>query len=115
MNTPTSPSANLAVACMLAQLLERLERSTGPIGAEQYRSVALHLVDEFNDVEPDDAFSALLDAYPAAAQLYENVNYRHAGLCRSPLDFALRAELSAKEVIDRVMRRAGEDRTHGQG
>ena len=59
-------------------------------------------------------FSALLDAYPAAAELYENVNYRHAGLCRSPLDFALRAELTAKEIIDRAMRRANEDRAHGQ-
>jgi hypothetical protein len=115
MNTSASSGADLTVTCMLAQLLERLERSSDPVGAEQYRSVALHLVDEFKDATADDALWALLDAYPAAAQLYENVNYRHAGLCRSPLDFALRAELSAKEVIDRVMRRAGEDRTHGKG
>jgi len=99
---------------MLAQLLERLERSTDPVAAEQYRSVVLHLVDEFKDVPADGAFSALLDAYPAAAELYENVNYRYAGLCRSPLDFALGAEMRAKEVIDRVMRRAKKDPTHGQ-
>jgi len=114
MNTtrPTLSGANLTVTCMLAQLLERLERSTGPVGADQYRSVVLHLVDEFKDLPADGAFSALLDEYPAAAELYENVNYRHAGLCRSPLDFALGAEIRAKEVIDRVMRRAKEDPTH---
>jgi hypothetical protein len=107
MNTtkPMPSRANLSVATLLAQLLERLERSTVPVGAEQYRSVVLHLVDEFDDVGADSALPALLDAHPAAAELYENLNYQHAGLCRSPLDLALKAEISARQVIERARRR----------
>ena len=112
---PISSGADLTVTLLLAQLLERLERSADPVGAAQYRSVVLHLADELNDAPSNGAFSALLDAHPAAAELYENLNYRHAGLCRSPLDSALKAELQAKDVIDRLMRRAKEDPIHGQG
>jgi hypothetical protein len=101
----TKPAADLVVIHTLAQLLERLERSAVPVGAEQYRSVVLHLVDQFDEVESDDRLRALLDAHPAAAELYENLNYRHAGLCRSPLDAALSAEIQARAAIDRAMRR----------
>jgi hypothetical protein len=112
---PISSGGDLTVTYLLAQLLERLERSSEPVGAEQYRSVVLHLVDELNDAPSDGSFSALLDAFPATAQVYENLNYRHAGLCRSPLEPALSAELRAREAIERVMRRAKEDPIHGQG
>lgn len=117
MNAPqqTSSATDLTVTFLLAQLLERLERSTEPVGAEQYRSVVLHLVEEFSDAPSDSDFSALLDAYPSAAELYENLNYRYAGLCRSPLEAALKAELQARQAIDRAMRRTKEDPTHGQG
>lgn len=106
MNTThTKPSTTrLTVTHVLAELLERLERSGGPVGAEQYRSVALHLVDELHNVQSDTALHALLDRYPAAAEVYENVNYLYAGLCRSPLDQALGAEQQARQVIERVMR-----------
>jgi hypothetical protein len=114
--TPSPPSgADLSVTFLLAQLLQRLERSTDPIGPEQYRSVVLHLVDELDDAPSDGSLAPLLDAFPAAAELYENLNYRHAGLCRSPLSAALDAELRAREVIERVMRRAKKDPIHGQG
>ena len=102
---PKPSTANLSVAFMLAQLLERLERSAVPVGAEQYRSVVTHLRDEFEQVEGAPRFSALLDAHPAAAELYENLHYAHAGLCRSPLEASLNAELRAREAIDRAMRR----------
>jgi len=103
-NTP-APKTDLAVTRVLAQLLERLEHSAVPVGAEQYRSVVMHLVDEFRDVEPGTGLGQLLDAYPAAAEVYENLNYQHAGLCRSGLDASLAAEISAREAIARVMRR----------
>lgn len=92
---------------VLAELLERLERSGEPVGAEQYRSVALHLVDELHNVQSDTALHALLDRYPAAAEMYENVNYQYAGLCRSPLDRALGAEQQARQVMERAMRQPG--------
>ena len=94
--------ARLAVAVLLSQLLERLDRSPEPVGAEQYLSVVRHLKDEFDELGAENALSALLDAYPSAAELYENLNYQHAGLCRSPLEPALVAELQARRLIERV-------------
>ena len=99
---PVSPKARLAVAHLLAQLLQRLERSPQPVAAGQYRSVVRHLAEEFEDLHSHQGLSALLDAYPAAAELYENLNYGHAGLCRSPLDLALSAELQARQLISRL-------------
>jgi hypothetical protein len=104
VNPTQRAPADLAVTHLLAQLLERLERSAQPVGAEQYRSVARHLAEAFDDIADSDGLSALLDAYPAAAQLYENLNYRHAGLCRSPLEAAIDAELRARRAIDRARR-----------
>jgi len=102
-HTTQSP-ARLAVAVLLSQLLERLDRSAVPVGAEQYRSVVRHLQEEFEELGAEDSLSALLDAYPSAAELYENLNYRHAGLCRSPLEQSLDAELRARQVIERARR-----------
>ena len=119
---PNARKTDLTVTHVLAELLERLERSAVPVGAEQYRSVVQHLVSELGEVEPGTALGALLDSHPAAAELYENVYYQHAGLCRSALDASLAAERQAKEVLDRAMRRAmdrsnpppKEDPTHGK-
>jgi 2-methylisocitrate lyase-like PEP mutase family enzyme len=107
MNATNAPvhKNHLAVTHVLAQLLERLDRSAVPVGAEQYRSVVMHLADELRDVEPSAQLGQLLDAYPAAAELYENLNYQHAGLCRSGLEASLPAELAAKKAIERAMRR----------
>ena len=99
-----SSKADLTVIHMLAGLLERLERSRVPVGPDQYRSVVTHLVDEFDDVASDARLSALLDTHPAAAELYENLHYEHAGLCRSSLDLSMAAELAARSAIARAMR-----------
>ena len=98
-----SPKNSLTVTHVLAELLERLERSTQPVAAGQYRSVVLHLIDEFAEVESSLDLRALLDTHPAASELYENVNYRHAGLCRTALDAATAAESEARQAISRVM------------
>ena len=120
MNTTRNPSpkTDLAVTHVLAQLLEKLEHSPVPVGAEQYRSVVEHLVHEFEDVEQGADLGRLLDAYPAASEVYENLNYQLAGLCRSALDASLAAEVSARETIARAMRSAepnNTDKTHGEG
>jgi hypothetical protein len=104
-NTPANSPAHrtdLAVAHVLAQLLEKLENSAVPVGAEQYRSVVMHLVEEFRDVDSGAELGNLLDSYPAAAQVYENLNYQHAGLCRSALDASLASERAARKAIDRA-------------
>jgi len=118
MNTTHNPSprTGLAVAQVLAQLLERLEHSAVPVGAAQYRSVVEHPVQEFSDVEPGADLGRLLDAYPAASEVYENLNYQHAGLCRSALDASLAAEVGARQAIARAMRSAepNKDKKHGE-
>lgn len=94
--------ANLTIVFTLARLLERLEQSTVPVGPDQYRSVVSHLTEELGKVRMDDMLQALLGAHPAAAELYENMNYQYAGLCRSPLEQSLEAEIGAKQLIARV-------------
>jgi hypothetical protein len=91
---------HLRVVLTLSHVLQQLEWSTVPVGADQYRSVVSHLSEELGTLPTDADLQAVLDAYPATAELYENLNYRHAGLCRSPLDDSLAAEIKAKEAID---------------
>lgn len=90
-------------AALMAQLLERLERGGHP-DAGQYLMVAGRLAEELGRVTDAGALDTLLRAHPAAAQVYENLNYQHAGLCRSPLDASLAAEQRAREAIARAMR-----------
>ncbi|MDI1273720.1 hypothetical protein [Polaromonas sp.] len=111
--TPSS-SASLTVTHVLAELLERLERSVEPVGPEQYLSVVNHLVEAFGDAPPGIELGALLDTHPAAAELYENVNYQYAGLCRSPLESSLSAEQQARQVIERAMRSSNKGTPYGQ-
>ena len=96
-------SANLG---LLAQLFERLDRSPRAPDGAQYRDVALRLAKEIGQTDDADAVQALLALSPAAAELYENMHYAHAGLCRSSLDAALAAEQSARAAIDAARRRA---------
>jgi len=44
--------------------------------------------------------------------VYENLNYQHAGLCRSALDASLAAELAARKAIERAMHGAGPEAAH---
>ena len=96
----------LRVVVTLAQLLERLEGegSVQAIGATQYRSVALHLVEELGRVESDDALDVVLRTFPSAAELYENLHYDQAGLCRSSLELSLNTEMQARAAIARAAR-----------
>lgn len=102
-NSSVSLKNDLTVTHVLAELLERLEHSKVPVDAGQYRSVVEHLVKELSDVETGSALRALLDTHPAASELYENINYQHAGLCRSELDVSLAAEQQAKKAITHAM------------
>ena len=89
---------------MLASLLERLEHSAVPVGPDQYRSIVSHLRAELADVSGDGDLSLLLARFPATAELYENLHYEHAGLCRSELEAATRAELAAQRAIAQARR-----------
>lgn len=117
-NTPRAQTSlaknSLTVTHVLAQLLERLEHSPVPVDPVQYRSIVTHLVNEFGDVSPGEALRTLLDSHPAAAEVYENLNYAVAGLCRSPLDISLAAERLAKEAIKSAMRKSTEGPANGK-
>ncbi len=95
----------LRVAVMLSQLLAHLEVKGQPGGADQYRSVVRHLVEELDRLADDDALPLLLSTFPATAELYENQHYHLAGLCRSPMDLALSAELRARDALRRIAAR----------
>lgn len=91
----------------LARLLERIESASVPaIGAEQYRAlvqrIGVLLADESL---PAAARDAVLGAFPASAELYENLTYDCAGLSRSPLDRAVAAEMQASALLHRLARR----------
>ena len=92
----------LGTLLILAQLLERLERSSAPVGADQYRSVVRNLARELDTVERDESFKQLLTVFPAMSELYENLQYDQAGLCRSQLDASLEAEIEANAVLARA-------------
>lgn len=93
---------------MLARMIERLDRSAEPVDAQQYRGVVEHLSEVLRAMPHDAALEAVLDASPATSELYENLNYEFAGLCRSPLEPALEAELAARAAIDAARRSAAQ-------
>lgn len=97
----TTASKNLVT---LARMLERLDRSAEAVDPQQYLGVVEHLSDVLRTVPHDAALDAVLEASPATAELYENLQYQYAGLCRSPLEAALNAELAARAAIDAARR-----------
>ena len=89
-------------AVTLAELLQRVEASTTTIGPAQYRALVLHLGQLLDQLPPGDGLQQLLATFPAAAEVYENLHYGHAGLCRAPLEQSLNSELSARQLIERA-------------
>jgi len=104
----TTASKNLV---MLARVLERLDRSSEAVDPQQYRGVVEHLSEVLRTAPQDAGLDALLEASPATAELYENLQYQHAGLCRSPLEQALNAELAARSAIDAARRSAAQPKS----
>ena len=89
----------LAAMGMLLERLERLPRTAAP---SQYRDVVMQVQRLLGEAEPGAAFDALLAGLPATAELYENMNYAYAGLCRSPPEAALSAEVAARLAIAKI-------------
>ena len=100
MTTPLTTHRNLVT---LVQVLRKLEHSRVPVDPEQYRTLVAHITAELQSHPKDAGLEALLSAVPELAELYENLNYPHAGLCRSPLDASVRAEQAALDAISGAM------------
>ncbi len=100
MKTAQALTPNLV---LLAQLLQRLDQSREAVDGAQYRLVATRLASELEQADHE-SVQTLLGLSPSAAELYENIQYAHAGLCRSPLDAALAAEAAARQAITTAQR-----------
>ena len=105
--TSVSLPARLHSLASLALLLERLERQPLRASAAQYRDVVRQIAQLLAATEPDAHLDALLNVAPATASIYENLRYAHAGLCRTPLDAALAAEVAARDAIAQARRGTG--------
>ena len=87
-----------------ATLLERLERQPRSASPEQYRSIVRQVTALLEQAAGDTSLPLLLNALPATSELYENLHYASAGLCRAPLPQAVDAEVGAQSIIDRARR-----------
>ena len=94
----TGQPADLSVPIALAQLLEHLERRPRGAHPAQYQAVAMRLVETLSQFDRD-TLEPLLRASTATAEIYENLHYAQAGLCRADLDSAMKAEIIAKADI----------------
>lgn len=99
----TVPSELLSLG-RLAHLLQALEGQGRAADPHQYQLLVQKLTAELHEHQGHEALPALLDHFPAAAEVYENLQYGHAGLCRVPLEVSLSSELAARELLGRVRR-----------
>lgn len=114
MPTPAPAMPSLAITLVLAEMLEKLDNRGVRVDPDQYRLVVDRLAEALRHMPPGEGLSALLDTHPAAVALYENLHYQHAGLCRSPLDAALAAEMAAKQALAKARHHPKEGTLHGK-
>ncbi|CAM4008425.1 hypothetical protein [Roseateles saccharophilus] len=86
----------------LAQLLQALDGQGAAADAHQYRLLVQKIGAELQAHQGHEALTLLLDHFPASAEIYENLQYAHAGLCRAPLEASLSSELAARDLLSRV-------------
>jgi|ERR1035441_9557512 hypothetical protein len=108
MNAPRLESlqTRLESVIALSRLLERVEASSAPVGADQYQALIRQLKVALSVPIPGPALDAILGAHRATAELYENMNYEMSGLSRSPLDRSVATEMLASQAIERASRSA---------
>jgi hypothetical protein len=99
-----STTARLQAVIALAGILERIERGSAPVDADQYQAVVDRLKDALSVELPEEALQVVLGAYPSAAGVYENMHYAQSGLARSSLERSIASEMLAAEALSRVAR-----------
>ncbi len=100
-----SLKSRLETVIALARLLERVEASGVAVDADQYRWLVRQLALALSQNLPEDALQAVLGAHPAAADLYENLNYEQSGLSRSSLERSVGSEMLASQVLAKAARK----------
>lgn len=98
-STRDSARGHVQTVMTLAHLLERVERGHATVGADQYRMLVTQLKAALAQPLPGDALDAVLGAYPAAAELYENMHYDVSGLSRTALERSVATELQAARLL----------------
>lgn len=98
--------AELLSLVRLAQLLQALEGQGRAADPHQYQLLVQKLSAELHEHQGHEVLAGLLDHFPAAAEVYENLQYGHAGLVRAPLEMSLSSELAAREVLGRMKRKS---------
>jgi hypothetical protein len=96
----------LETVIALARLLERVERTPSGASADQYRALVLQLQAALDEGLPTDALNAVLSAYPAAGEVYENMHYAQSGLSRSSLDRSVASEMAASQLLAKLAARS---------
>jgi len=103
MSAPdTRYKTRLETVIALARLLERVERAPSSASPDQYRALVLQLQGALDEGLPTDALNAVLSAYPAAGEVYENMHYAQSGLSRAALDASVASEMQASQLIAKV-------------
>ena len=102
--TLTLPTELLSLA-RLAQLLQALEGQGRAADPHQYQLLVQKLGAELREHQGHELLASLLDHFPAAAEVYENLQYAHAGLVRAPLEVSLSSELAARELLGRLKKK----------
>ena len=107
MPSPDLESLRTSVhtAFSLAHLLERIERSGGAVDAHSYRHVVARLQEALSGPLPESALAAVLRSYPSAAEVFENMNYAHAGLSCASLECKVASEVQAAQALRRASQR----------
>jgi len=108
MTAPRTESlhSRLETLIALARLLERVEASPTPVGADPYRALVAQIKAMLAAPLPAAPLAAILKAHPATGEIYENMNYEVAGLSRSPLERSVATEMLATQLLHRIARTA---------
>jgi hypothetical protein len=112
MSTPdfTTTRAKIETVIALARMLERAEQGLAQVSADEYRLIVQRLQAALSDDPPADVLQPVLAAHPGAAEVYENMQYEHAGLSRSSLDRSIATETLAAQTLARIARAARTER-----
>ncbi len=95
------PSAWMGVL-HLAGCLEQMERRGVGVDAGQYRALVRQLTEVLRPLAGQDELRRLLTHFPAAAELYENLHYAHAGLVCAPVEASAQSEQAAQALMRRL-------------
>ena len=114
MSSSSSPSLSpqirnrLETLIALARLLERAERGELRPSADEYQRLVAQVQEALQAELPEAVRTAVLDAFPAASEVYENLHYAQAGLARAALERSVKAEMAASEVLHRFRLKAND-------